>query len=72
VSGTTARIKVNFVYVQYCVLEDRLSGRKETALDASRFQEGEHVCKVIDVAIVKSQQNGVRRQVLSRGTQGFQ
>src|ERR1017187_5210894 len=52
--GNGREDKVNFVDVQYRVLEDRLGRGKETTLDASRIQEREYVRKVVAVAVVES------------------
>ena len=53
--GDSRKDKLDFVDVQYFVLKDGLGRGKEAASDASRVQEGEHICEVVAVAVVESQ-----------------
>src|ERR1700722_9144981 len=65
--GDGGKNKLDFIDIQNLVLQDRLCRRKEAALNALRIQLRKDICKVVAVAIVKSQQNGVRGQPFSPG-----
>ncbi len=64
--------EMNFVNIQYLVLQNGLSRWKKTPLDAPSVQHWKNICKMIAVAVIKGQKQSIWRQGLFRRLQSTQ